>query len=51
MLALAPRAHHLVRFWSHDGELVPALADFVAYGVRLGERVALLITREHWQAV
>jgi CheY-like chemotaxis protein len=51
MLTLRPRAHHIVRFWTHDDDLIPALADFVADGVRLGERVALLMTRAHWLAV
>ena len=51
MSALRQRAHHIVRFTNHDDDLVPAVADFVADGVRLGERVALVITRDHWTAV
>src|SRR5882724_10616844 len=45
------RAHHIVRFSTHDHDLIPAVADFVSDGIRLGERVMLLITREHWNAV
>jgi CheY-like chemotaxis protein len=45
------RAHHIVRFSTHDDDLVPAVADFVSDGVRLGERVVLVITRDRWQAV
>ena len=45
------RAHHIVRFTTHDDDLIPAIADFVSDGVRLGERVALVITPDHWTAV
>lgn len=51
MSASRLRAHHIVRFSTHDDDLIPAVADFVSDGVRLGERVALVITREHWDAV
>ncbi len=49
--ALPARAHHIVRFSTHDDDLIPALADFVSDGVRLGERVVLLITDAHWAAL
>jgi CheY-like chemotaxis protein len=49
--SLPRRAHHIVRFSAHDDDLIPAIADFVADGIRLGERVWLTISRDHWQAV
>ena len=49
--SLPRRAHHVVRFSAHDDDLIPAIADFVADGIRLGERVWLTITRDRWQAV
>ena len=45
------RAHHIVRFSAHDDDLVPAIADFVSDGVRLGERVVLLIRPRLWNSV
>ncbi len=45
------RAHHVVRFSTHDDDLIPALADFVSDGVRLGERVSLSLTSDHWRAL
>ena len=45
------RAHHIVRFSAHDDDLVPAIADFVADGIRYGERVWLTISRDRWDAV
>jgi CheY-like chemotaxis protein len=49
--SLPRRAHHIVRFSAHDDDLIPAIADFVADGIRLGERVWLTISRDRWQAV
>jgi CheY-like chemotaxis protein len=49
--SLPRRAHHIVRFSAHDDDLIPAIADFVADGIRLGERVWLTLSRDRWQAV
>jgi len=45
------RSHHIVRFSTHDDDLIPAVADFVSDGVRLGERVVLVLSKAHWDAV
>ena len=51
MSAPGLRAHHIVRFTTHDDDLIPAIADFVSDGVRLGERVILVLSKAHWDAV
>src|SRR4051812_42858377 len=44
-------AHHIVRFSKHDDDLIQAFADFVADGMRMGERVMLVVTQDHWTAI
>lgn len=44
-------AKHVAAFYATDRFIVTQAADFIASGLRAGERVIALATQEHWNAI